>query len=235
MKRFFRVGVILLVVGLMLTVPVAADEEFDKGFTESEVRTAVEAWVRYVTADARPDAVVDHLDPHVVEGVLVGYIVHLQGGGFCLAGGNSLLLPVYFYSPAASYDPTNPEYQYILWEMAERLHYLIEAQTQGTEAQSQGYPGLEAYQLDLARRASLWQDLINGRIPAKVGGIEVSPTRMELGLTSRWGQDSPYNDQCPNLTPGHDEHAATGCVRDSGGSSDELLAMAPPGNRRGQC
>jgi hypothetical protein len=34
---------------------------------------------------------------------------------------------------------------------------------------------------------------------------------MSLPLTSRWGQGSPYNDQCPELTPGADEHTIVGC------------------------
>lgn len=203
MKRSLRVvAIVFLIVSMVMpALPIEAEE----GFTEDEVRTAVETWVRYVTADARPEAVVDHMDPYVVDGTLVGYIVHLQGGGFCLASANSLLVPVYFYSPAGTYDSKNPEYQHILWEMAERLHYL-------TEAQTQGEAGLEAYRSDLVKRASLWQDLIHGSIPPKVDRNEAAPLQMELGLTSRWGQGSPYNNQTPNLTPGQDEHAPTGCV-----------------------
>jgi hypothetical protein len=35
---------------------------------------------------------------------------------------------------------------------------------------------------------------------------------MTLPLTSHWRQGSPYNDQCPELTPGADEHTVVGCV-----------------------
>jgi hypothetical protein len=35
---------------------------------------------------------------------------------------------------------------------------------------------------------------------------------MVLPLTCQWGQGSPYNDQCPNLTPGEDERVKVGCV-----------------------
>jgi hypothetical protein len=38
-----------------------------------------------------------------------------------------------------------------------------------------------------------------------------TPQVMTLGLTSRWRQDSPYNDLCPVLTTGTDEHTVVGC------------------------
>jgi hypothetical protein len=35
---------------------------------------------------------------------------------------------------------------------------------------------------------------------------------MVLNLTPHWSQNSPYNDNCPNLTPGQDERVVAGCV-----------------------
>jgi hypothetical protein len=75
---------------------------------EREVRSAVEIWVRYVTADARPDAVVERMEPYETDGEIVAYIAHLKGGGFCIAGADDLLLPVCLYSPDGTYDPGNP-------------------------------------------------------------------------------------------------------------------------------
>jgi hypothetical protein len=40
----------------------------------------------------------------------------------------------------------------------------------------------------------------------------VEPDSMSLRLTCQWSQGSPYNDQCPELTPGADEHTKVGCV-----------------------
>lgn len=57
-----------------------------KELVEQEVRAAVETWVRQVTADARPDAVIERMEPHDVNGKTVAYVAQLSGGGFCLCG-----------------------------------------------------------------------------------------------------------------------------------------------------
>ena len=88
---------------------------------ENQVRTAVETWVRYIAADARPEAVIARMEPYQADGTTVAYIAHIVGGGFCLCGADDSLLPVYLYSPAGSYRAENPNYQYILWEMKTRL------------------------------------------------------------------------------------------------------------------
>ena len=178
-----------------------------KQLTREEVQAAVQTWVRYVTADARPDAVIERMEPHKVKGETVAYIAHLSDSGFCLCGSDNLVLPVYFYSPRGRYDPQNPDLQYILWEIQTRLKYLSE----GLEKDN---PKVLQYKRSLAERASSWQDLIAGRIPpiVKENRKKAEPVRMELPLTSLWHQGSPYNDQCPELTPGADEHCLVGCV-----------------------
>jgi hypothetical protein len=196
---------LLLAAGLVLLPTGAAAD--DGGLTEAEVRAAVETWVRYVTADARPDAVVERMEPYQVDAETVAYIAHLEGGGFCLCGADELVLPVYFYSPHGTYDPQNPNYQYILWEISTRLKSL----RRGLE---EGEARLQAYQEALSERATFWQDLIAGRAPTRTAqpqGTLTEPISMTVDLTSRWHQGSPYNDQCPVLTP-PDEHTVVGCV-----------------------
>ena len=67
--------------------------------TEQQVRDAAQTWVRQVIADAEPNAVVREMEPYRVDGKIVAYIAHLQGGGFCLCGRDDLVLPVYLYNP----------------------------------------------------------------------------------------------------------------------------------------
>ncbi|MDZ7262044.1 MAG: C10 family peptidase [candidate division KSB1 bacterium] len=185
----------LLILGLIF-IPVSFQA---KELGEQEVRAAVETWVRYVTADARPDAMIEKMEPYFVKGKPVAYIAHLSGGGFCLCGADDRVLPVYFYNPSGTYDPKNPAYQFILWEIDTRLTALYHPEPIQAEA--------------LSQRQNLWQDLIAGRIPKPPEGeaAAAEPTMMELPLTSQWHQDSPYNDQCPVLTPGTDEHTVVGC------------------------
>lgn len=176
--------------------------------SEQDVEVAVETWVRYVTADARPDAYIVKMEPHIVDGKTVAYIAHLSREGFCLCGADDSVLPVYLYNPYGIYDPDNPDYQYFLWEIATRTKKL-------TEAIRENDPKLQQYQKNLSDRATFWQKLIVGIVPERIRrtrGLLVEPDSMILGLTSQWRQRSPYNDQCPELTPGADEHTVVGCV-----------------------
>lgn len=160
---------------------------------ESAVQTAVETWVRYVTADARPNAVVERMEPHVIDGRVVAYIAYLMNGGFCLCGADDVVLPVYLYSPKGTYDPQNPNYQDILWEIGTRTEYM----GRGVE---KGDVNVLQFQSALSERASLWEDLIGGRVPERGESPEIrttEPDLMELDLTCRWDQGSPYNDMCP--------------------------------------
>ncbi|MBN1149260.1 MAG: C10 family peptidase [Anaerolineales bacterium] len=200
----------LLLLGALLSSASSlpfAQEPPDLSLDEAQVRTAVETWVRSATADARPAATVERMQPYKADGRLVGYIAHLQGGGFCLAGASELLLPVYLYVPAGEYRPEDVGLQFVLGEMAERLR-ILEA------LQAARSPELADYREALANRADLWRELIAGRLPegTQAEAPQAAPNQMELPLASHWSQGSPYNDQCPNLTPGQDERTVTGCT-----------------------
>ena len=186
--RANRPWVSILLFWLILT-PVFSQA---KELGEQQVRSAVQTWVRYVTADARPNAVIERMEPYQVNGKTVAYIAHLSGGGFCLCGADDLVLPVYLYSPKGTYDRDNPNYQYILWEIETRLKNL---QT-GIEEKD---PKLQPYEEALAERAVFWQDLSAGRMPRRMEGKAplVEPDMIELPVTSHWTQRSPYNNSCP--------------------------------------
>ena len=56
----------------------------------------------------------------MVDGTTVAFVAHLAGGGFCLAGADSELLPVYWYSPRGTFDPQNPDGRFILEQIGRR-------------------------------------------------------------------------------------------------------------------
>ena len=195
----------LFLVGCLLLAPAILQA---REIAESEVRRAVQTWVRSVTANARPDATVERMEPHRIDGQTVAYIAYLAGGGFCLCGADDLVLPVYFYNPRGTYDPQNPNYQYILWEIDSRLKNL-------QEGSQKGDPQFYSYQETLSDRETFWQDLVAGRVPRsmdrpKAPYKDTEPDSMSLELTCHWQQGSPYNDQCPELTPQEDEHTLVG-------------------------
>lgn len=172
---------------------------------EGKVRIAAENWVRHVTADARPDATVEQMEPYQMDGTTVAYVVHLAGGGFCVAGADSLVLPVYLYSPTGNYDPQNPACRFVLNQIGIRLAAL-------RSALAKNDPGLQVHEDALARRALLWADLTAGRVPSR-GPVPKGlsdPVMLELPLTCKWDQTPPYNDQCPAPT-GSGTHALVGC------------------------
>ena len=194
-SRFSGILSVLLIT-LILICPLIPSTEFSvsDGLSQDEVKTAVETWVRYVTADAKPDAVIEKMEPYQVEGNTVAYIAHIKGGGFCLCGADDLVLPVYLYSPQGTYDLDNPNYQYILWEISTILKNLQE----GLEERA---PRVLQYQEALSQRAYYWKELIAGRIPTRIESLETlvgePAEKMELDLASRWHQSAPYNNLCP--------------------------------------
>ena len=202
--RASRLGVLLLALFLLILSKASGAKEMGA----SQVRAAVTTWVRQVTADARPDVIIDRMEPNQLDGQTVAYIAHLSGGGFCLCGADDLVLPVYLYNPHADYDPQIPDYQYVLWEISTRLNSL-------REGQAKGDPAILQYQDLLSQRASLWQDLIAGQVPPRWDGLRetrAAPDSMELIFTPQWHQGSPYNDLCPELDPGNNTEVPVGCV-----------------------
>ena len=192
----------LILCFILLPVALQADE-----LTEPEVQAAVQTWVRYVTAEAKPDAVIERMEPHEIDGNIVAYVAYIAGGGFCLCGKDSLVLPVYIYSPQGKFNPENPGYQYVLSEIAERTQLLSKAKGQMSTV-------FLRHEETLKTRERLWQDLIEGIVPAMMtteDSAEAEPDMMDLGLTSRWHQDPPYNDQCPFLTSTA-ERTLVGCT-----------------------
>jgi len=195
---------VLLLALYLILVPIFLQA---RGLEEHEVRVAVQTWVRYVTAEAKSDAVIERMQPYKIQAETIAYIAHLLGGGFCICGTDDQVLPVYLFSPKGTYDPQNTNYQYILWEIETRMKNL----KTGFEENS---PEFQSYQEALSDRESLWRALIAGddlRMMEQPEGVFAEPTTMILNLTSQWHQGRPYNNECPVLTP-PDEHTVTGCV-----------------------
>ena len=188
---------------------------------------AAETWVRFVTADARETAQVTRIDPHVVGGKTVAYIVQLDDG-YCICGADDRLLPVYLYNPTGTYDPENPNYQGILDEIAMR-YVKIE------NAAARRDPALTQYRDMLNERAVQWSDLKARRAPSPPGESDGrgDPTIMTLPVSSCWKQGSPFNDYCPQLTPGADEHTVVGCVATAMAQIMYFWQWPPSGNGSG--
>lgn len=172
--------------------------------SEAKVGKAVETWVRRVTADRRPDAKIGRVEPHQKKGDTTAHIIHLAGGGYCLAGADSLALPVYWYCPQGTYDPLNPETQFILEEINARTEYL-------RLEKAKGGASLEAHQETLDKRAALW-DALEAGDSLLDGASAKGGDQLVLPVTSRWHQGSPYNDACPEIPAGSGNHAVVGCV-----------------------
>ncbi|UCE18188.1 MAG: C10 family peptidase [Gemmatimonadota bacterium] len=172
---------------------------------EHEVKAAVETWVRYVTAEARPDAFVERMEPYEVDGDIVAYIAHLSGGGFCLCGASQLLLPVSIYSPRGKYDSRDPHCQYFLWEIENRLKCLRE----GLENKDRS---VLQYEDILSQREDVWQDLMAGIVPTKEIGFFDGPQSMVIDMTCGWRQNWPYNSECPVLPEANPWYVVVGCT-----------------------
>lgn len=190
----------------LATLVVSAAAGRAESLSAEYVAAAVETWVRHVTADARPDAEVANLTPYGFDGTTSAYVVHLSGGGYCICGADDRLLPVYLYRPTGYFDARNPNYQYILDSIATRLARFEDAARNRDPVLSDYAPGLTV-------RARQWHQLASGEVPESGGSRgRDDPVMIELPVACSWHQGSPYNDFCPELTPGVDEHTVVGCV-----------------------
>ncbi|MFH1748042.1 MAG: C10 family peptidase [Planctomycetota bacterium] len=195
-------AVACVIVGALFTAPLDGAE-----VTKQSVTAAIETWVRHVTADARPDAVVEHLEAYTVDGVTAAYIAHLAEGGYCICGADDRLIPITLYSTQGTFDPHNPDHRFLLKDIDRRLAFLEQATRRGD-------PVLDQYRELLADRAAYWRDLAARRVPAPSGGADDrgDPQLVTLPVNDYWSQHSPFNDDVPLLTPGSDEHPVVGCV-----------------------
>lgn len=203
MKTKWILGLLMVLLLGFTPVSIRATE-----LSEGQVRKAVETWLRHVIIDSNPNAVVEDMEAHITEGKIVAYIAHLAGGGFCLCGRDDCLLPVYLYSPQGTYDPDNPNYQYVLWEIATRTKKI-------TEMLDETNPILLMNQPAMQDRASFWQELIAGNTPVRVmenKSLGAEPGYMVLKLTSKWHQHDPYNNQCPAPAGLPNSQCVVGCV-----------------------
>jgi len=203
-RQFGGLTILLIlwqVLGLMVE-PVKA-----KHLQREEVVQAVQTWVRYVTADAKPDAVIERMVPYTKDGQILAYVAYIAGGGYCLCGQDDLVVPVYLYSPEGTFHPDDPGCQFILAEIAARTQALVKA----TGMERSAF--LEQEAQTFQQRERMWQDLIAGSVPLQTAQKSTSssePVKMELSLTVHWHQGHPYNDQCPFLSsPG--ERTLVGC------------------------
>lgn len=197
-------AVALLGVGMFLlnVIPTSAQGVV---LSENEVTAAVMTWVRDVTADRRPDAAVASVEAYGSAGETEAYIVHLVGGGYCLCACDPLLLPVYLYNPSGEYDPEDGVARCILDGIVERTRRFRQAVEQGDPRVARS---------TIESRREYWRTLLAGQIPASLAGNRFRPEvpdSVVLNLTSEWRQSSPFNDLCPEVTPGIDEHAVVGC------------------------
>ncbi len=192
---------------IFLSLTAVPGNLISKPLSQEEIRPAVETWVRYVTADARPDAIVESMEPYVADGIIVAYIAYLADSGFCICGADDRLLPVYVYSPGGIYDPGNEVYKYFLEEMTLLMNRIDELQRSGDADMSK-------YSAILDDRARYWSDLASGIISIKDRGLYDGPDQLTLDVTSVWYQGFPYNYYCPTLPPNDPDgdRCVTGCV-----------------------
>jgi hypothetical protein len=164
-----------------------------KPVSQQDVKAAVETWVRNVTADARPEAAVDRMEPYLVGSDTMAWIAHLTDRGYCLCSADDIALPVYLYSVNGTYDPDDPNAQYWLCTIDSRV-------TKFKERLRAGDPDALSKLSAMKERERYWQDLISGIVPtAPMKDVAAELSYVALPLTSGWGQGYPYKLHCPVL------------------------------------
>ncbi|MBN2541917.1 C10 family peptidase [bacterium] len=205
MKNNFKFHLLIILMFAVSLNNVRAEK-----LAERDVREAVQTWVQNVTANARPDAVVESMEPYIVDSETLAYIAHLNDSGFCLCGADNLLYPVYYYNPHSDYDTDNPNYKYILDEISGRRNFYKTGIDTGDTLVLQ-------YLEEFASREAIWRELSSGRIPPQRASSESplsNPDSMSILFNCQWGQHSPFWHYCPTLThnPLTPDTCVVGCV-----------------------
>ncbi|MBN2541450.1 C10 family peptidase [bacterium] len=160
------------------------------------IQSAVQTWVREVTADARPEAVVEELTPYVVDGDTAVYIAYLNDEGYCVTGVYEEMLPVYFYSPHGDFDYDDVRMSQALITIRESYHNFMDKLLLG------GTEGEKAWEVAEERRA-YWNDLAVGRIFWQLGTTSImdGPDSMRVPNFPLWGGDQhwPMNALTPYI------------------------------------
>ena len=188
---------------LILSIFTLSNNVYAEKLSEAQVRNAVQTWVRIVTADAKSNALIEKMEPYTVNGEVFAYIAHINKGGFCICGADDLVLPVYIYNPKTNFNNS--------WEVYEYFFSEIYARTMSLRTGiSENDPKLNELESTLVERSAFWKDLINGNIPQRIKNMKYEPASDSLNFTAQWQQSSPYNNNCPVLTP-PSERVLVGC------------------------
>ncbi|MBN1756550.1 C10 family peptidase [bacterium] len=206
-NRIFRPKFTIEILLLLLLITWLRSEPLSTG----EIETAVTTWIRLVTPNPKPEAVIELMEPYLDQGDTLAYIAHIKGGGFCLCGTDNMVMPVYLYISDSEYNPEVYELDYFLNEIVERTKYM--------RACSQDSPNvMNHYAIVLEKREELWEDLLASRVPRRLlerSATTEEPDSMRLKLTTCWGQHSVFNDSCPPqpvFDPSPKEECPAGCV-----------------------
>jgi hypothetical protein len=179
----------------MLLAPVSVRAA---ALSEQDARAAAQTWVRLVPAEARPDAIVERVEPYAVGGMTIAYVATLADSGFCICGADDRALPVYLYCANGAFDPEDDVIQYTLDGLLR-------------EMRKDSAPGLTGLQRTFEERKRYWDALRVGTIPVRQRGTYDGPPVVTLPVRSNWNQWSPYNHYTPVLPPGGASQCATGC------------------------
>ncbi len=222
MRRVRRLAVWTAVLLLgMAFVPARAER-----VTEGEARTAAQNYVQLVLAregtwGEEKTAQVIAIRPFSHGARQLGYFCQVEPAGYIVLPLSKDLPPVCAYSVYSNPDP----------DAEQGMLYLLKARMEGAFATLErreddaAAPGNIPTAPRPARYAASWQALTSGAFdaaayyqgrPARGAGMDY--VEGQTLLTSRWHQQPPYNDDCPDMDcewPGYDdfnENVVVGCV-----------------------
>lgn len=189
--------------GIILLGCCIASEAFTRTVTEDEVvRAATAALAEPLFKKTFPDAQVRSVE--ALEGV---WVVHLSPGGHFLFSGSTRQLPMLAYStdPFSVFPANHP---------ATAMLHSAQAQVRAAEADSgQGEIALFARMPSAAE--AQWEALLHR--PALTLYSTSEEKKVGPLMTSLWGQKTPFNDFCPQVSaeagvPSANDRAPVGCV-----------------------
>ena len=209
MRHFKKITLLVLILLIF-----SSSWLFSRIVTRTDVETAITRWLELENSLThlrlnKSVIQISAIRELMYRNMLVGYIIDLEPAGFVLVPAVTELSPVKFISFSGDYEKI--EKHPFMETLKSRLYFTV-ATLGYLRGQSLKTPELSKSNVDAKqkeRNEEAWEQLLREDFLPETYLCSVYTSSVSPMLTSRWSQEYPYNESCPELGG---NRCVTGCI-----------------------